>query len=193
MQMAMHHHYPRNKVTMMETVEAWVVLASVIFAIWLAASDLIPQIVSETIELGFIASFALGFFFTSMLTTVPAIVAIAESSAYMPAWELALVGGLGAVCGDLLIFRFVRSRLAEHVMKACTHPAILHVGRVINTSPFWWIVPILGAIVIASPFPDELGIFMMGISHLRLVQFVPIVFVANAAGIFLIALAAQAA
>ncbi len=190
--MSVHRHYPRNRIPVLETLEAWIILGGAVLAIWLAFNEpFVHDLVSQTVKLGFFASFVMGFFFTSTLTTVPAIVAIMESASHIPAWELAIVGGLGAVCGDLLLFRFVRSRVAEHILRACTSPALMRLGRAVSRGPLWWIVPALGAIVVASPLPDELGIMMMGVSHLRLYQFIPIVFFANASGIFLIALAAM--
>ncbi len=191
MQVAVHRHFPRNTIPLSETIEAWLLVASIGLAAWLLGSDLIPLIVAQSAQFGIVGSFVEGFFFTSVLTTIPAIVAIFQSASYVPAWELALLGGLGAVCGDLLIFRFVRSRLVERILRAALHPRIVWVGRVIARGPLWWLGPLCGMVIIASPFPDELGLLMMGLSQIRLISFIPLAFVANAAGIFLIALTAQ--
>lgn len=186
--MALHHQYLRNRISKLETLEAWIVLASIVVAFWIASSDTMPSMIAWIVEYKLIASFVLGFFFTSVLTAVPTMVVITESAEYLPLRELALIGGLGAVCGDLLLFRFVRSRFAERVMQAAASPRIIKVGKKIAQGPFWWLLPVLGALVVASPLPDELGIMLLGVSHLRLIQFVPIIYVANALGILSIAL-----
>ena len=187
-----HPHFPRNKIPLSETVDAWLLVVSIALSIWLFKTDVIAQLLKQVSESGLIvAVFFEGFFFTSILTTPPAIIAIAESAASIAAWKLALIGAAGAVCGDLLVFRFVKSRLVEDLLSAVLHPRVLQWGRVINRGPLWWLGPICGALVIASPLPDEIGLVMMGLSSIRFFTFVPISFAANAVGIFMIALAAQ--
>ncbi len=186
-----HRHFPRNKIPLSETFEAWALLVSITLSIWFAQSNAIAQLVARTSDFDIASSFISGFFFTSILTTGPAIIAILESAAYIPAWKLALVGGLGAVCGDVMVFRFVRSRLVEHILKAALHPGLMRFGARIAAGPLWWLGPLFGAIVIASPLPDELGLFMMGLSNIRLLPFIGLAFAANAGGIYLMALAAQ--
>ena len=186
-----HRHFPRNKIAFLETLEAWILIASVFVAVWLIRTDAISWLIVHTTDFSIIGSFVEGLFFTSLLTTAPAIVAIYKSASYIPAWKLALIGGAGAVCGDLLIFRFLKSRLVEHILKVALHPKIVGIARAISHGPFSWLGYISGAIIIASPLPDELGLFMMGLSSIRLIQFIPLAFAANAVGIYLMALAAQ--
>jgi uncharacterized membrane protein YdjX (TVP38/TMEM64 family) len=45
---------------------------------------------------------------------------------------------------------------------------------------------VLGAIIIASPLPDEMGVGLMGISKLKTSQFILLSFVLNAIGIFIV-------
>jgi len=187
-----HRHFPRNKIPLSETIEGWLLIASIGMTIWLFKTDFIATVVRQASESGLIVgAFIEGFFFTSILTTPPAIIALAESASYIAAWKLALIGAAGAVCGDLLVFRFVQSRLVERILSVALSPRILRWGDAIAHSPFWWLGPLCGAAVIASPFPDEVGLVMMGLSSIRFVTFIPLSFAANAAGIFLIALAAQ--
>ncbi|MEK7660290.1 MAG: hypothetical protein AAB343_03750 [Patescibacteria group bacterium] len=44
----------------------------------------------------------------------------------------------------------------------------------------------MGAIIIASPFPDEVGISLMGISQLKNWQFLVISFLLNSLGILFV-------
>ncbi len=190
--MARHHRlYPRDRITLSETIEGWLVVSSIILAVYLIKTDTIAAVVSHVSQFGIIGSFFEGFFFTSVLTTAPAIAAILASAAYVPVWELALVGAFGAVCGDLLVFRFVQSRLADHIVRVAFSPRLMRLGMRLARGPLWWLPFIGGALLIASPFPDEIGLVMMGLSHMTLGRFIPIVFLANAGGIYLMALAAQ--
>jgi hypothetical protein len=119
-------------------------------------------------------------------------VALIESAAYVPLLKLCLVGAIGSVVGDLMLFRFMRSRLVEYFLTVSLHPNVRRFGRRIAAGPFWWLGPIVGAVVVASPLPDELGLIMMGLSSIRLWQFVSLAFVANMAGIYAIVSVAEA-
>lgn len=187
-----HRHFPRNKIPLSETVEGWLLVLSIGVSIWLLKTDIVATVLRQVDGAGLVfSSFLEGFFFTSMLTTPPAIIAIAESASYIAAWKLALIGATGAVCGDLLVFRFVQSRLVERILSAALQPRVLRFGSVIARSPLWWLSPLCGVLIIASPLPDEIGLVMMGLSSIRFTTFVPLSFAANAAGIFAIALTAQ--
>jgi|SRR3989344_2585957 len=188
--MAHHRYFPRS-IHVSETLEAWILVAGIVIAYFFVASDAISVIVEHTRNFNILGSFIEGFFFTSMLTTVPAIVGIIESSSFVPLWQLALFGGIGAVCGDLLLFRFVRSRLIERILRAMFDPKLVTLGRKLGKGPLWWVPVIGGMLIIVSPLPDEIGLVMLGMSHLSLMRFVPLSFAANAGGIYLIALAAQ--
>jgi hypothetical protein len=174
------------------TLEAWLLLASIAATVILIKTDIIAEILARAQEYDTLASFVSGFFFSSGIATPPAMVALVESAVYVPLWELCIVGAIGSVIGDLVLFRFMRSRLLEYVLDVSLHPNVRRFARFIAASPLWWLGPIAGAIVIASPLPDELGLIMLGLSSIRLWQFVAIAFVANVAGIYGIVITAQA-
>jgi hypothetical protein len=53
------------------------------------------------------------------------------------------------------------------------------------------VMPFLGALIIASPLPDELGLVFLGISKLKTRYFLPLSFVLNFFGILIIGLIAK--
>lgn len=50
----------------------------------------------------------------------------------------------------------------------------------------------LGAIIIATPFPDEIGISLMGLSHLKRPYIILMCFLLNVIGVLAIVLAVTA-
>ena len=186
-----NRRFPRNRIPLPVTLEAWLLFASLVIAAVMVQTQVLTVFLERLHGYDVLVSFATGVLFSSGIVTAPAIVAIGESAQYVPAWELAVVGALGAVCGDLLLFRFVQSQLVDYILKASLSPRVIRFGRMIAGSPFWWIGPLLGAVVIASPLPDELGLLMMGLSSIRLAQFVPLAFAANVVGIYLVIVALQ--
>lgn len=169
------------------TLDAWLLILGVAVTVLIVESSFIPRAAMVLASQAELVSFAAGTLFTSILTTTPAIALFAELSPYIPAWKLALIGGMGAVVGDLLVFRFVRSPFVEYFVRAFTTSRLLRFGKALERGPLWWVPPLLGALVIASPLPDEIGLLMMGLSRIRMPAFIALSYTMNAAGIFAIA------
>ncbi|MEK9173271.1 MAG: hypothetical protein AAB594_01705 [Patescibacteria group bacterium] len=163
-----------------------IVALSVFVAVNLAGSGAVEKFLVNTEGLVFLGSFLAGLFFVSIFTVAPAMVAIVEiAKTGTPLWELAIFGGLGAMLGDLLIFRFVRDRISEDISKLIEGRK----GRwlkIFKFKSFRWVAAFLGAVVVASPLPDELGLAMMGFSKMKTTTFLPLSFILNSAGILVI-------
>lgn len=168
------------------------ILISVLFAWFLISSGMLADLLSLS-DAGKIAqSFIAGLFFTSVFTVAPVAVFLAGLSETTPALIVAFFGALGAMCGDLLLFLFIRDRLARDITALFRKRAVrrflnsFHVG-------FWkWLAPLLGALIIASPLPDEFGLSLLGLSRTRLAVLLPLAFVMNFLGILAIAAVAAA-
>ena len=99
---------------------------------------------------------------------------------------MALIAGFGAVLGDYLIFRFLKDRVFEELKPIfkTLHDSFLI--QFFKTPFFIWLLPLLGAAIIASPFPDELGIGILGLSKMNNWQFLAILFLLHTIGIFMV-------
>lgn len=95
--------------------DAWIIVLSVIVALILAKTELLVGILTATQESRFIGSFIAGMFFVSIVTAAPATVVLGEIAQSNSALMVAVLGGLGALVGDFIIFRFVRDRISEDV------------------------------------------------------------------------------
>lgn len=89
---------------------------SIAIAIGIIQTGVLHTLLTSTVESRLLGSFIAGFFFTSVFTTAPAIVALGEISTSNHIIATALVGALGSVCGDLIIFRFVHDRLSDDLV-----------------------------------------------------------------------------
>ncbi len=178
--------HPRH-IPISETIEAWLFLIGILVSVWIIQSGIVGATIGAFGNLQELAAFFVGFFYTSVLTTAPAIAAFTELSSELVLWKIAVFGSVGAVVGEVFMFRFVRSPLMEHLMNAVFHPITRRLGRSAIAGSLWWVAPVGGLLVIGSPLPDELGLLMLGLSHLRLMQFIPLAFAANVIGIYAIA------
>ncbi len=170
-----------------------VIALSLLVAIALVSTGIVEQLLTATPKLRLIGSFFAGMFFTSVFTTAPAIVALGEIAQSGSPWITAAVGALGSVVGDMLIFLLVRDRLSEHLMEHLkASEGWVRFMVLIRSRAFRWASFFIGGLIIASPFPDELGISLMGFSKMKTAWFVPLSYAFNFIGILLIGLAARA-
>lgn len=164
---------------------------SIIVAILLVQSHIIDQALDTSRELGHLGAFVAGMFFTSIFTTAPAIVTLGEISTSLGILETAIWAALGSVVGDMLIFRFVKDRMADHLTEILGHKRGIHrLAKLLKFRFFRYLTFLAGGLIIASPLPDELGIGLLGLSKMREVYFVPLSFAFNFLGISVIGLIA---
>ncbi len=169
-----------------------IIIISVALAISLARTEVIPIFLSATRELELIGSFVAGIFFTSIFTTAPAIVTLGAIAQVNSVFWTALLGAMGAVIGDIVIFHFVRDRFAEHLMVLIKHETSgKRLKAIFKLKIFRWLTFLTGGLIIASPLPDELGISLLGFSKMKTVPFMILSFSFNFIGIILIGLLAR--
>ena len=158
------------------------ILIGIVLAIVLSrvgAVDSIVNIIGNEISTSFLA----GIFFTSIFTIAPAAIVLADIS-NASVWTVSFWGALGALCGDLLLFYFIKDRFSENLLAAVKPSAMKRVLSSFHLGFMKWLILILGALIIASPLPDELGLTLLGISKTKISILIPISFVMNFLGIF---------
>ena len=165
---------------------------SVFIAIVLVDTKILIHALTSTKEFQFVGSFVSGMFFTSIFTTAPAIVTLGEISRTHGIITTAFFGAIGAVLGDLIIFRFIRDRLSEHMTELLRHRGIFRrIHHLLRLRYFRWLTFLMGGLIIASPFPDELGISLLGLSTMKTSLFIYTSFAFNFLGIVAIGLIAR--
>ena len=165
-----------------------IIIASVIIAIFLVRESVLNNFLTTTQGIKFISAFLAGMFFISIFTATPAIVVLAELFKNNQTMETALIAGLGALVGDLIIFRFVKNHIAEDVKYLIEATGLKRVKKIFHLKFFHWLTPFLGAVIIASPLPDELGVSLLGLAKIKLFYFIPLSYVLNFIGILVIGL-----
>ncbi|MEK7212037.1 MAG: hypothetical protein AAB731_05415 [Patescibacteria group bacterium] len=171
-------------------IDLFIVVFSVAVAIILTKTDVIGRVLTATRGLEIFSSFMAGIFFVSVFTVAPATVVLGELAQANGVLLVAFFGGLGALFGDYIIYRFMKDRIAADFDFLLEH-RMERLKGIFRRKIFRWMVPFLGALIVASPFPDELGIAMMGIFKVKPGYFIPLSFFLNAAGILIIGLIAK--
>lgn len=167
-------------------VDVMIIATGIAVAVFLSKVGFIDSIISLFKEYYILAAFFTGIFFTSAFTIAPASIALIHLAEKFPLPSLALWGGLGAMCGDLILFLFIRDRFAEDLKRVIKPSRMKHILGSMHFGFMKWLSPVLGALIIASPLPDEFGILLLGMSKTRVVLLLPIAFIMNVIGIYLI-------
>ena len=155
---------------------------------WLIKSGYLQGLIETILPLRFISEIMAGVLYTSFLTSpisVAMLIILAQENNPV---VTALLAGVGAVLGDLLILRFFREKLSSDLNMVSKQLQLKKVNSFLQKYRLDFAIPLIGAIIIASPFPDELGLIMLGISKLRYQEIALISYILNTAGILLIVL-----
>ena len=168
------------------------VILSVFIAIILAKTGALKDLITSTQEVRFIGSFISGILFVSVFTAAPATVALGEIAQSNSVITVAIIGGLGALIGDLIIFRFIKDRVSQHFSYLIKVSKSERFFSIFKLRLFRWIIPFVGVLLIASPLPDEIGVAMLGLSKMKNSYFILLSFLLNSAGILIIGLIAKA-
>ncbi len=163
-----------------------ILIGGIVVAILLVKLGAIDTFLAATSGLAILTSFFGGMFFTSVLTIAPASVALAAASNALPSWIVALLGALGAAALDYVLFRFFRYDI-ERDVEGLLKPALRR--RILSLFHFGflkWMIVFIGASIIASPLPDELGLVFLTISRVKHTYLFPILFVLHFVGILVL-------
>ena len=168
-----------------------IIVVAIGFAIWLAKSGFLDKLIGTTQNIKIFESFVAGSFFTSAFTTAPAIAVLGKIAAASSVFWTAVLGGLGALCGDLILFKFIRDRFADDLLALIGKKRRDQIRHVFHRKIFRWFTPFVAALIIASPLPDELGVTLLGFAKSRTPIFILFSYLANFTGILIIGLLAR--
>jgi len=160
---------------------------SILVAIFLSRYEPFHNFLLNLEGLGYLGAFLAGVLFVSTFTVATGAVILLVLAERLSPIEIGIIAGLGAVTGDFVIFRFIKDNLAQELEEIYNHiDGNHHFHRLLHSKYFSWSLPVIGAIIIATPLPDEIGVSLMGISKMKTYQFLLISFILNAIGIFLV-------
>ncbi|MFH1744879.1 MAG: hypothetical protein ABH881_01775 [bacterium] len=168
-----------------------IIVFSIIIAVIFLKTGVFEEVLSQATGLKFVGSFVAGSFFVSIFTAVPATVALLEISQHNSILLVSLLGGLGAMTGDFIIFKFTKDYLSEDVMYLAEESKHKKVILFFQSGIFRRLAPFVGALFVASPLPDEIGLMLMGMSRIKMRIFLPLSFSLNFLGILVMTFIAK--
>lgn len=162
------------------------IAVGIIIAIIFVKTGILDILINAVKDYYMLASFIAGIFFTSIFTLAPASIALVHIAETSPIGPVVLWGALGAMCGDLILFFFIRDRFTEDLKRTIRPSTMHHILHSFHFGFLKWLAPLIGALIIASPLPDEIGISLLGMSKVKTTLLIPISFVMNMLGIYVL-------
>lgn len=159
---------------------------SILFGLVLSRLEPFHELLLHLDGFGYVSAFLAGMLFVSTFTLTTGAVMLLVLAERYSAIEIGLIAGMGAVLGDYVVYHFIKYTFIDEITFLFEKLGGDHIRHVFHTKYFSWTLPVIGALIIASPLPDELGVSLMGISKMKPYQFLLVSFILNAVGIFLI-------
>lgn len=158
-----------------------------IILIFLSKTPFLIDAVNKIGSFGYLSSFVSGAFFVSIYTVAPATIILYDLAEKLNPLLVAVTAGTGAVVGDYMIFRFLKDRVFKELAPLFSKFTLTGLlAKTFKTPYFAWTLPLIGAFIIASPLPDEVGVSILGLSKIKKWQFVLVTFLLNSVGILIV-------
>jgi len=169
-------------------------LISIALAYFILTSSYIRDFFANAGTFGYIDSFIIGFFFPHGLTVIPATSAFLVLAENLSPLVIALIGAVGAVISDYIIFRFIGDKLIlgfEEIADDISHSLKKEIERIktraIKSKLFRRFIPIIAGVILASPLPDELVAILFKTAKFEPKKFLIYAYIFHFIGIFIIA------
>ena len=139
------------------------------------------------LSLGYFGTFLVGILFVYGFTAAPATAILLILAKGQNIFLAGLIGGFGALVGDLIIFRLIRHSFADELEKLSKERIILHINSKTPDLLKKYFILALAGFIIASPLPDEIGVSLLAASKKISTEIFSIIsYLLNTAGIFVI-------
>ncbi|MBI2106564.1 hypothetical protein HYT57_01135 [Candidatus Woesearchaeota archaeon] len=164
-----------------------ILIATYILAYIIFSDNLNTQFHNFLIPLGYIGIFIAGilytFGFTSAIATAILLILAGDQNIFLAA----IIGGIGAMIGDLTIFKFIRHSVDDEFKNLTKEKVVIYLTSKVPKKIKKHLVVILGYIILSSPLPDEIGVSLLA-SYTKISEkmFAVVSYITNTIGILII-------
>ncbi len=165
-------------------------VVAIIAAYFLFSDPKVGAFMSQLGSWGLIGVFIAGLFFTFGFTT-PFAIGFFLTLNPESIWLAGILGGFGALLGDLIIFKFARFSFMDE-FKRLEHTKLIRsvsdlIDKTFGHKIKVYLLYTFAGIIIASPLPDEAGVIMLaGLTKIKTSVLALISFTFNTIGILIV-------
>jgi len=157
-----------------------------ILAFMILKSEDFGDISKAIVSMGYAGTFLAGTLYTYSFSTAPAAVFLLILAGSQNIFLATIIGSVGAMLGDLLIFNYIKHDLKSEIKEFSKFSIIKKLNENTPKKLKNLVLTSLGVFFIVAPFPDELGIFFLENTKILRKKFAVISFMSNFIGIFLL-------
>lgn len=163
---------------------------SVLIAVYIQNSSISDIIIRSFSSFYFVpVAILMGFLFSLTFTAaISTSVFILLSETTHNPYLIALLGGLGSVLANALIYKFFKDELIFDIEQIEPEYAKKIAHKIMHSKLFVGLIPFIAAITLISPLPDEIGILMLSGSNFKYTKFFLTSFGLHTIGILIIVL-----
>lgn len=158
------------------------ILAISVFVLLLDTA-IVQTLLNDITDLGYMGMFLSGVLFVSFFTAAPAVVLLLAFAQNNNPLIVAAVAGSGAMVGDFIILKFAEDKIAHELKPIAKKMKLISFINLLHKKRYKSVTATLGAIIVASPLPDEAGVALLGLAHLSTFQLMGVTLILNCAGI----------
>jgi membrane protein YqaA with SNARE-associated domain len=166
-------------------------LTALVLFVLLIDSALLVSVIRVVDEFGYVSGLLAGALSVSFFTAAPALVLTVELAQHLNPFLLAFLVAIGSVAGDWLIIKFFEERIFTELAPVIKKLKLRRIKQALSRPYGKWVLVVIGAAVVSSPLPDEVGLALMGVGHHKRYIVLTICFVLNFIGAFLVISAAK--
>lgn len=146
-------------------------------------SVFITSAINSIIKLGYLGAFLSGVLSVTFITTAPAVVLMIDfANSGLEPYFLALVIAVGSTFGDYVILKLYQDHVIDELKPLLRKIKLGKLLTLLRHRYTSWVLFLVGAGLIATPLPDEIGLSLMGISHIKRRYILFICFLLNYVG-----------
>ena len=184
-----HHHTMDNVLSRIKYPKLLLLLLTFAIAYLIFKERTFLPFHNLLLSMGYLGTFLAGILFVYGFTAAPATAILLIVAKEQNIILAGFIAGVGALFGDLIIFKFIRHSFADELEKLSKERIIAHLNHKTPALLKKYFVPVLAGFIIASPLPDEIGVSLLAASRQISVELFSLVsYLLNTAGIFIILL-----
>lgn len=166
-------------------------LGGIAVAVFISRLPFFDSLIEATERFGYVGAVVSGFLFTSTFTAATSGLLLANFAKSLDPFWLIICAAAGALTSDLLIFRFVKDKVSKEITPVYEQFLTKnHLHKIAHTKYFSWTLPVIGAIIMATPLPDELGVSLLGLSAMSFWKFFLVSLLSHSIAMFILISAA---
>lgn len=146
-----------------------------------------PAFYNALLSLGYLGTFLSGVLFAYGFTAAPATAVLLVLAKGQNIVISGIVGGIGAMLGDLVIFNFIRASFSDELKRMSKERVVRYINGSVSGLLKKYLTPVVAGFIIASPLPDEIGVSLLAASaNVSIRVFSALSFLLNTVGIFVV-------